>query len=254
MRLRRNIDRLAPAELDSYRNIVAQAQAILDNRGFGYHAGVHGWPQYRCQHHTELFLPWHRAYLYAFELALADLNADAAIPWWDWTALPSDPSGVPQALLGAGNVLVDAPVPLDPATLQVVMAGAPTTLNFAVAPPRTRRAPGSPAELPSAADVEAVLDAPTFLDFSARLEDIHDGIHGWVGGAMSVVPLAAFDPIFWSHHAMIDRLWYLWQLRHPGALPPDIALPRALDGFTLTVAQTLDIGALGYDYALEVVA
>jgi tyrosinase len=71
---------------------------------------------------------------------------------------------------------------------------------------------------------------------------------------MSVVPLAAFDPIFWSHHAMIERLWYLWQLRHPGALPPDIALPRALDGFTLTVAQTLDIGALGYDYALEVVA
>jgi tyrosinase len=37
---------------------------------------------------------------------------------------------------------------------------------------------------------------------------------------MSLVPFAAFDPIFWAHHTMVDRLWRLWQLRHPGALPP----------------------------------
>jgi hypothetical protein len=31
---------------------------------------------------------------------------------------------------------------------------------------------------------------------------------------MGVVGTAAFDPIFWSHHAMIDRLWWLWQARN----------------------------------------
>jgi len=94
-----------------------------------------------------------------------------------------------------------------------------------------------------------VLDAPTFLDFSIRLENIHDDVHGWVGGSMSRVPIAAFDPVFWAHHAMIDRLWRLWQLRHPGAQPPFSLLDDALPPFRAVVQQTLDVPALGYDYA-----
>ena len=33
-----------------------------------------------------LFLPWHRAYLYFFELALQDQDPAHAVtlPWWDW--------------------------------------------------------------------------------------------------------------------------------------------------------------------------
>ena len=41
----------------------------------------------------------------------------------------------------------------------------------------------------------------------------HDRVHGYVGGSMGQVPTAAFDPIFWSHHSMVDRIWYLWQNR-----------------------------------------
>ena len=37
---------------------------------------------------------------------------------------------------------------------------------------------------------------------------------------MSQIPLAAFDPLFWAHHTMIDRLWALWQQAHPGAGAP----------------------------------
>ncbi|KAF8316753.1 Di-copper centre-containing protein [Clavulina sp. PMI_390] len=47
------------------------------------------------------------------------------------------------------------------------------------------------------------------------LEDIHNNIHGWTGGNdgghMSIVPVAAFDPIFYLHHANIDRLLAIWQ-------------------------------------------
>ena len=43
---------------------------LQDDRGFWYFAGWHGVPFNWCEHHTELFLPWHRAYLYYFELAL----------------------------------------------------------------------------------------------------------------------------------------------------------------------------------------
>jgi tyrosinase len=71
---------------------------------------------------------------------------------------------------------------------------------------------------------------------------------------MSEVPVAAFDPIFWSHHAMIDRLWYLWQMRHPGLNPPAHRMGEALVPFKATVARVLDINVLEYEYAAQVVA
>lgn len=38
------------------------------------------------------------------------------------------------------------------------------------------------------------------------LENMHNGIHGFVGngGHMSDIPYAAFDPIFWLHHAYAE--------------------------------------------------
>jgi tyrosinase len=66
---------------------------------------------------------------------------------------------------------------------------------------------------------------------------------------MAEIPYAAYDPIFFAHHAMIDRLWRLWQLRHPTAVVPPDLLAEALSPFNITVAQTIDVNALGYDYA-----
>jgi tyrosinase len=97
--------------------------------------------------------------------------------------------------------------------------------------------------------VQAVLALPDFLDFQSQLEEIHNSVHVWIGGTMGEIPWAGYDPIFYAHHTMIDRLWRLWQIRHPNPhMPPDL-LNQALPPFPLTVAQTLDIKALGYDYA-----
>src|SRR5262249_11460120 len=38
----------------------------------------------------------------------------------------------------------------------------------------------------------------------------HDGVHGFVGGLMNSAETAAQDPIFWLHHANVDRLWTVW--------------------------------------------
>ena len=98
-----------------------------------------------------------------------------------------------------------------------------------------------------------LLDLTDFRDFSNQLQDIHDSIHGWVGGDMGAIATAAFDPVFWAHHAMIDRLWYLWQLRHGVNNIPAEYLDKALfPGYT--VQQVLDVRALGYDYAAAAVA
>jgi tyrosinase len=61
--------------------------------------------------------------------------------------------------------------------------------------------------------------------------------------------IAAFDPVFYAHHCMIDRLWRLWQLQHGEPGPPASSYGIVLAPFPVTVGDVLDVHALGYDYA-----
>ncbi|KAM3437318.1 hypothetical protein MY4824_003859 [Beauveria thailandica] len=51
------------------------------------------------------------------------------------------------------------------------------------------------------------------------LESIHDVIHlyGGLKGHMTYVPLSSFDPLFFLHHTMVDRLVSIWQVLNPTA-------------------------------------
>jgi tyrosinase len=102
--------------------------------------------------------------------------------------------------------------------------------------------------------VTQVLSNSSYISFQGDLENLHNGLHLWVNGTMEWPSVAAYDPIFWAHHAMIDRLWYLWQLEHPGIRFSEEYLETALPPFKMTVRQTLDINRLGYDYAVATAA
>lgn len=43
---------------------------------------------------------------------------------------------------------------------------------------------------------------------------LHNRVHRWVGGQMGVVPTAPNDPVFFLHHANVDRIWAVWQIVH----------------------------------------
>jgi tyrosinase len=241
VRVRRNAEQANIAALtDSYRKL--QGRSENDNRSWIFWAEYHGFNRFDCWHHGsvgsqgfpfDLFLPWHRAYLLYFERIALAANTGAVLPWWDWTSSASHSSGIPAAFTGgAGNPLASGPVP----------PGLRTN------PPRTRRSPGSPASLPTKATIESILRLPAFDDFSNQVQNQHDRIHGWVGGDMGVVATSAFDPIFWSHHCMIDRLWYLWQVRHGVDNIPPTYLNRTLAPWSLTVKDVLDVRRLGYTY------
>ncbi len=249
LRFRRNAARLTAGQLQNLRDGYAAVQAIDDDRGYGYHAGIHGLPlPIGCDnaHGTEYFLPWHRAYLYFFERALRDQVADAMLPWWDWRVSQTRAPQLPRPFVNKTvnrkrNPLHSGAV--SPLALQQGGNQVPAT---------TVREPGAPGAppLPTYDEVSDVLALSDFVDFSAQVESLHDRVHVWVGGHMGQIAYAAFDPIFWAHHCMIDRLWRLWQLRHPGALPPAAILDEALPPFRMTVRQTLSVTALGYDYAV----
>jgi tyrosinase len=225
---------------------------IGDDRGYQFYAGIHGLPRpIGCDnaHGTPYFLPWHRAYLYFFERAMRDQVPDAELTWWDWT-VPSIPPIFDDAKddSGADNPLFSAAV--DPLALQQGLESNPPIEVAA----QTLREPGQGGvrPLPTSADVNAVLAVSDYSDFSMQVEDLHNTVHVWTGGPhghMGQIAFAAFDPIFWAHHCMIDRLWRLWQLNHPGSRPPASIIDDALPPFRMTVKQTLDVTALGYDYA-----
>ena len=70
VRFRRSATRLTAGQRQKLRDSFAAVQKIDDDRGYGYHAGIHGLPlPIGCDnaHGTDYFLPWHRAYLYFFE-------------------------------------------------------------------------------------------------------------------------------------------------------------------------------------------
>jgi tyrosinase len=268
--LRTDVEQANIAALrDAYEKM--QALSPTDNRSWVYWGEFHGFDRYDCWHHFrvgpgrgsqfpyDLFLPWHRAYLASFDHAARDQNEDAILPWWDWTSEGSHQTGVPQSYAepeadGQPNPLASGPtpdMPDDPAR-------------------RTRRFPGDSSELPSMDEarpelglpsINQILDLSQFVDFSTQLQDVHDFIHGWTGGIdpadaeqggdMGSIATSAFDPIFWAHHAMIDRLWYLWQLRWGVNNIPTDYLAKVLAPFPFTVRDVLDIHELGYEYAVS---
>jgi tyrosinase len=255
VRQRRSVTQLSAPQLKTLREAFGAALALSDDRGYQYHAGIHGLPlpKYcKIAHGQALFLPWHRAYLYNFEMALRDQVPDATLAWWDWRVVRDVPPAYAEETADGGpNPLYSVHIN-DAALRQGLVdredAGARELARY----PDTARQPGLPdaPPLPTGQDIDRLMGLGQFLDFQEQLEGFHNDVHVWVGGHMSDIPFAAYDPIFWAHHTMIDRVWRMWQLRHPQApLPPEL-LASPLPPFRLTVAQTLDVTSLGYDYAV----
>lgn len=239
LRHRRSARRLSAGQLADLREAIRQAQLIGDNRGYQYWAGIHGLPlpDY-CRHGSPLFLPWHRAYLYFFEKALQDRVPGVTLPWWDWR----DHSEPLPATYARARTAEGTKNPLASSPIRPIGRRTPKER-------RTWRQPGDLSWLPTTGQVAQVRRNRDYFTFQTQLESLHNGVHGYVGGTMAAVATSAYDPIFWAHHCMIDRVWYLWQLDHPGARLPSVYLDLALPPFEMTVRQTLDVTALGYDYA-----
>jgi len=251
---------MTAAQLAELRAAFADMQAVSDERGYQYWAGIHGLPLPawcdKYGHGKPTFLHWHRAYLYEFELKLraAGHGHDVMLPWWDWLSVPEIPSTYREARDPDGQPNPLYSVRINDVALQQGQRGAIPGDREEIQlarQPDTARHPGLPGtELPTKSDIETVLGYSDIQSFTANLEDWHGQVHVWVGGHMSDIPFAAYDPIFWAHHAMIDRIWRIWQLKYPDAASlPATLNEEVMQPFGLSAAGTLDVTTLGYDYA-----
>jgi hypothetical protein len=55
------------------------------------------------------------------------------------------------------------------------------------------------------------------VNFDGLFEQPHDNYHGWLGPDMADNAYTAFDPLFSSYHANIDRMLEVWIRNHPDA-------------------------------------
>ncbi|GAD57499.1 tyrosinase family protein [Limimaricola cinnabarinus] len=188
----------------------------------------------QCPHfgqNSANFLPWHRAYLMYFERILREAAGDPtlAIPYWDY----HDPAqrtfpGIfaPESFGQAPN---EIPNPLFHPSRDLGFAFGVFQLTE---PAVDISQPMNTAEFFSLVGNEGF--AGGIADDAGGTQGlleagVHNLLHFAVGGvvgdatgAMGSVPTAAFDPIFWVHHATIDRLWTEWMCgagRNWGALP-----------------------------------
>ena len=179
------------------------------------------------------FLPWHRAFLIAFERKLREINSELSIPYWDWDQDAGRLKGVEDFTgLSRGRKL---------GRLPNGSGGESNRSEW----------------FSSSAQTEGFENSSeNYYAFSKALEDgPHNQGHNWVGGDMREV-ISPNDPIFWMHHAQIDRIWSKWQENHPGENAPLDALgatERKLDPWddefdVDSINNILDIGSDSYQY------
>lgn len=138
-----------------------------------------------CPHGTAYFLAWHRGYLYHFERQLRTVtgNGNLTVPYWDYYRNPRIPAEF-----------------LDPARSNPLYVSRVGT---------------------------SVYNALTLSPFSSNVynfqhgtanafEDLiesapHNPVHNLIGSQMATLQ-SPLDPIFYLHHANIDRLWHAWSL------------------------------------------
>lgn len=198
--------------LGAYAEVVRRMRALpsSDSRNWLNFADIH---KNFCPHGNWYFLPWHRAYLMALEQVGRQLlgNANFALPYWDWTkngAMPPQFFDRNSALfnptreLKAGESLCDRLSGPDckayygPDMVREVINARPFQ-NFGSTMPQGQ----------NSTDTRWQRERGS----KDRLEyGPHDNTHGLIGGEMGSVPTSARDPVFYLHHANIDRFWSAW--------------------------------------------
>ncbi len=158
----------------------------------------------KCQHGTPEFLTWHRMFLFYFEKTLQEAAQDKTLhlPYWDYT---------------------------DPAQVQLPAQFAQPTLPGGQPNPlfdKRRRSQTVKLD-PDATNIDNLLKKTTYASFRPEIEQQpHGYVHCTVGPdcpypLMGDVPVAGTDPIFWLHHANIDRIFECW-LKQGGTVPDSL--------------------------------
>jgi tyrosinase len=171
-----------------------------------------------CQHGSSYFLAWHRGYLYYFEKRLRLVSGDntLCLPYWDYYKYPKIPAE-----------FID-PAPTNPLYVPRIGTNVYQALTLS----------------PFASDV-INFQRGTINAFETQLETApHNPVHDLIGGEMANMT-SPRDPIFYLHHANIDRLWHAW------ALPDGKGMPVTTSPYNAATSSTYWADSFTYASTLK---
>lgn len=235
MFIRREVRSLGPQ--DPTVKYYADAVAEMKSRSAGkkpdewaptsweYQAAIHGtmlknplptWN--RCTHGSWFFVAWHRMFVYYFEeivrSVIADLHGASAaekwaLPYWNYCR-SGNYASIPDAFREPKAEGKDNPLYVAQRR-PGINSGTPLLDAWA----EDKKALARPHFIGKAefGGGEAPPHEQFWSQGGAFEQTPHNAVHvgvGGPGGWMSNIDEAAKDPIFWLHHANIDRIWAQW--------------------------------------------
>jgi tyrosinase len=236
------------------------------------------WDQ--CQHGSWYFLPWHRGYVLALEAVVRDAvvklggPADWALPYWNY--FKPNQNKLPPAFAskdwpdGQGNNPLFVPQRYGPDNDGNVFIPMDQVDENALGD--TRFIGGADGGSAGFGGVDTGFSHGGGVHGGVETQP-HDMVHVLVGGSdpdsglpglMSYPPTAGLDPIFYLHHANIDRLWEVWNetptstgdptaskwVNGPASIGEHAFVLPKPDGksWTYTPGQMKTLSTLGYGY------
>ena len=216
--------------LQHYADAVAtmKGREPADPTSWAYQAAIHGTRsqplslQKQCEHESWFFFPWHRLYLYYFEeivrKAVVDNGGpdDWALPYWNYS-LGGENAALPELFrqpADAGNPLYVSgrnPYYNNGGPLPNMLIDEQRSLGLREFIGNAMFGGGNKPPL-----------KPRFAEQAGPPEiRPHGAVHVELRGWMREPEEAAQDPIFWLHHANIDRIWAVWNEREKKANPSE---------------------------------
>jgi tyrosinase len=194
-------------------------------------------------HNNAKFLIWHRYYLWTFESLLrSECGFDRALPWFDETRY----SGrfAQSSIFNSqnfGSINVGGRCVTDGQFANLAINIGPGTENTYHCLARNND------DSKTANTNSGVVDECNNLSsYSSMARCAEIGAHGWghngIGAVMEDPWASPADPIFWLHHAFIDRNFRIWQNKDSNRV-------RTIDGTDAAGNQlTLDTTVNVYDF------
>ncbi len=218
--IRKNIMSLNPTETINFSNAINLMRNTVqplpntntNMKVWRFQAAMHGGnpntnPNFgSCVHGTFFFLAWHRMYIYFFERIInkyMPAGITMGLPYWNYQTYTKIPPMF-------RNPIVANPLYNNTRNSTVASGGSLPLYT----------APNQSVPLSINIQINNALNKLNFYPFQQMLEGAHGGVHQGVGGDMFNAPTAALDPLFFIHHANIDRLWQVWLNRGNGRCNP----------------------------------
>ncbi|KAJ1916945.1 hypothetical protein H4219_003469 [Mycoemilia scoparia] len=165
----------------------------------------------RHVHGVPAFFPWHRQFIRDYESLLQKIDPGLTLPYWDWTLDSCDPSYSKifnDDYMGGNG---------DPNSNYCLQDGPYKGWQMGIVDPHCLQRQFNMTQYwgPEVL-LEVQNNSTVYSELHNRIEDtVHAAVHTSIGGDMAQM-ISPNDPIFFLHHAMVDKLWYDWQLMGKG--------------------------------------